>query len=111
MKDLSARVLPELWSALSAAPLGQIGGPIRLEEGAHVLFKVVRRDPARLQTFDEAQRQVRASMTARFERQLFDEWLEQVRRKYESRIQIDAARLEAALPDALLAGAPVDGKA
>jgi peptidyl-prolyl cis-trans isomerase C len=111
MKDLSARVLPELWTALSATPLGQLGGPIRLEESAYVLFKVVRRDPARLQTFAEAQRQVRASVTARFERELFDDWLEQVRRKYESRIHIDAVRLAGALPDALLAGAPVDGNA
>jgi parvulin-like peptidyl-prolyl isomerase len=111
MKDVSAKVLPELWTALSAAPLGQIGGPIRLEEAAHILFKVAHRDPARLQTFAEAQRQVRASVTARLERQLFGEWLAQVRRKYESRIHIDAARLEGALPDALLAGAPVGGKA
>ena len=48
-------------------------------------------------------------MKARLERELFETWLAQVRQKYENRIQIDAGRLEAALPDALLAGAPAPG--
>lgn len=109
MTRLGAKVLPEFWAALAEAPPGRVRGPVSLEDQAHVLFKVVRKEPERLQTFDEARRQAHASVRARIERELFDTWMQEVRRRHEREVRIHLDRLEAALPDALLAGATPAG--
>ena len=100
----SRQVLPELWAVLEKAPPGVVTGPVSLQDRAYVLIKVVRREPERLQSFDEARGRARASLVAGFQRRLFDDWLEGVRQRRQGEIQVFEDRLEAALPEALLAG-------
>ena len=106
----SRQVLPELWAVLEEAPPGVVTGPVSLQDKAYVLIKVERREPARLQTFDEARGRARASLVAGFQRRLFDDWLEGVRQRRQAEVQVYEDRLEAALPEALLAGVVVENE-
>ena len=101
--SLSRQVLPGFWQTLQEAPVGLVTGPVSLQDKAWVLIKVVRRDPERLQTFDEARPRARASLVAGFQRQLFEGWLATERERRQAEIQVFEDRLEAALPEALLA--------
>ena len=94
---------PELWEALKAAPVGELRGPVPAGEGYSIL-KVLRREKARPQPFEQARKRARASLVQRMERQRFDEWLIELRQKYQDQIEVFADRLEGALPEALLAG-------
>ena len=102
--SLSRQVLPGLWSTLLEAPVGVVTGPVSLLDRAWGLIKVVRREPERVQTFDEARPRARASLVAGFQRQLFEDWLAAERERRQGEIQVFEGRLEAALPEALLAG-------
>ena len=107
--SMSRQVLPGLWAALQEAPVGAVTGPVSLRDQAWVLIKVVRREPERIQTFDEARPRARASLAAGLQRQLFEDWLAAERERRQEEIQVFEDRLEAALPEALLAGpAPED---
>ncbi len=107
--SLSRQVLPELWTALEETPIGEVTGPISLQDKAWVLIKVVRRQPERIQEFDEARARARASLVAGFERRLFEDWLEATRQRRQGEVQVFEDRLEAALPEALLAGVTPEG--
>jgi len=111
MKDKSKQVLPELWAALDEAPIGQVRGPVSLEGQAFVLIKVVRKEPERPQTFEEARTRAKASVVAGIERQLFADWLAETRQRRQSEVRVFEDRLEAALPEALLAGTATDDEA
>ena len=102
--SLSRQVLPGLWKTLQEAPVGVVTGPVSLQDQAWVLIKVVRREPERVQPFDEARPRARASLVAGFQRQLFEDWLAAERERRQGEIQVFEGRLEAALPEALLAG-------
>ena len=101
--SLSRQVLPALWDSLQEAPVGVVTGPVSLQDQAWALIKVARREPERLQTFDEARPRARASLVAGLQRQLFDDWLAAERARRQGEIQVFEDRLEAALPQALLA--------
>ena len=96
-------VYPQLWEALKAAPIGVLSGPVAAGEG-YSIFKVLRREAARQQPFEQARKRARASLVQRLERQHFDEWLSVLRQQYQDQIEVYADRLEAALPEVLLAG-------
>ena len=101
--SMSRQVLPGLWAALQEAPVGVVTGPVSLQDQAWVLIKVARSEQERLQTFDEARSRARASLVAGLQRQLFDDWLAAERERRQGEIQVFEDRLEAALPEALLA--------
>jgi parvulin-like peptidyl-prolyl isomerase len=94
---------PQLWEALKAAPIGALSGPVAAGEG-YVIFKILRRQQARQQPFEQARKRARASLVQRLERQRFDEWLGTLRQQYQDQIEIYADHLEEALPEVLLAG-------
>ena len=96
-------VYPQLWEALKAAPIGALRGPVAAGEG-YVIFKILRRQQARQQPFEQARKRARASLVQRLERQRFDEWLGTLRQQYQDQIEIYADHLEEALPEVLLAG-------
>ena len=93
---------PQLWEALKAAPVGELRGPVLAGEG-YVIFKVLRREEGRQQSFEQARKRARASLVQRLERQRFDELLNELHQKYQNQIEVYADRLEEALPEALLA--------
>ena len=94
---------PRLWQALKAAPIGELRGPVPAGEG-YSIFKVLRREEARQQPFEQARKRARASLVRRLERQRFDEWLVELNQKYQDQVTVFADRLAEALPEALLAG-------
>ncbi len=103
MIGLNEVVYPRLWPALQEAPLGALRGPVETRDG-HIFFKVVRHQEPQPEPADKALRRARASLVQRQEREHFDELLDQLRTKYRSQVTAFADRLDAALPDALLAG-------
>ena len=94
---------PQLWQALQEAPLGALRGPVETRDGA-ILFKVARREAPRPEPTDKALRRARASLRQRREQVRFDEFIGGLRAKYAGQVTVYADRLDAALPDALLAG-------
>ena len=63
----------------------------------------MRHQEPRPEPADKALRRARASLVQRQERERFDELMDQLRTKYQSQVTAFADRLDAALPDALLA--------
>ena len=102
--SMSRQVLPGLWAALQEAPVGAVTGPVSLQDQAWVLIKVARREPERVEAFDDARPRARASLLAGLQRQLFEDWLSAERERRQGEIRVFEDRLEAALPEALLAG-------
>ena len=102
MISLNKVVYPRLWPALQEAPLGALRGPVETRDG-HIFFKIVRRQEAQPEPADKALRRARASLVQRQERARFDELMDQLRVKYQNQVTAFADRLDAALPDALLA--------
>ena len=102
MISLNEVVYPRLWPALQEAPLGALRGPVETRDG-HIFFKIVRRQEAQPEPADKALRRARASLVQRQERVRFDELMDQLRVKYQNQVTAFADRLDAALPDALLA--------
>ena len=98
---------PQLWAALKAAPVGELRGPVPAGEG-YAIFKVLRREEARQQPFEQARKRARASLVQRLERQRFDEWISELRQKYQDQIEVYPDRLAEALPEALLASSAED---
>ena len=102
MISLNKIVYPRLWPALRQAPQGALRGPVETRDG-YIFFKVMRHQEPRPEPADKALRRARASLVQRQERERFDELLDQLRTKYQSQVTAFADRLDAALPDALLA--------
>ena len=102
MISLNEVVYPRLWPALQEAPLGALRGPVETRDG-HIFFKIVRHQEPQPEPADKALRRARASLVQRQERQRFDELMGQLRVKYHNQVTAFADRLDAALPDALLA--------
>ena len=102
MISLNEIVYPRLWPALQGAPLGALRGPVETRDG-YIFFKVMRHQEPQPEPEDKALRRARASLVQRQERERFDELMDQLRAKYRSQVTAFADRLDAALPDALLA--------
>ena len=102
MISLNEVVYPRLWPALQEAPLGALRGPVETRDG-YILFKVMRHQEPQPEPEDKALRRARASLVQRQERERFDELMDQLRAKYRTQVTAFADRLDAALPDALLA--------
>ena len=102
MISLNEVVYPRLWPALQEAPLGVLRGPVETRDG-YIFFKVMRHQEPQPEPADKALRRARASLVQRQERERFDELMDQLRAKYRSQVTSFADRLDAALPDALLA--------
>ena len=94
---------PKLWEALQDAPVGELRGPVPMRDRGYVLFKVARREESQQQPFEQVQKRARATLARRAERQLFDEWILELRARYQDQVKVFADRLAEALPDALLA--------
>ena len=102
MISLNEVVYPRLWPVLQEAPLGVLRGPVETRDG-YIFFKVMRHQEPQPEPADKALRRARASLVQRQERERFDELMDQLRTKYRSQVTSFADRLDAALPDVLLA--------
>ena len=102
MISLNEVVYPRLWPALQEAPLGALRGPVETRDG-YILFKVMRHQEPQPEPADKALLRARASLVQRQEREHFNELMDQLRAKYRDQVTAFADRLDAALPDALLA--------
>ena len=76
------------------AKIGELTGPVEVQEG-YSIFKVLSRERKR-ETFDEAELRVRSQLRRERHRKAFNEYMEELRRRYESEVSIHEDRLEAA---------------
>ena len=76
------------------AEIGELTGPVKVQEG-YSIFKVLSRERKR-ETFAEAEMRVRSQLRRQKHRNAFNEYMEELRRRYESEVSIHEDRLEAA---------------
>lgn len=76
------------------AAIGELTGPVEVQEG-YSIFKVLSRERKR-ETFAEAEMRVRSQLRRHRYRNAFNEYMEQLRSRYESEVSIHEDRLEAA---------------
>lgn len=76
------------------AKIGELTGPVEVQEG-YSIFKVLSRERKR-ETFAEAELRVRSQLRRERHRNAFNEYIEELRRRYESEVSIHEDRLEAA---------------
>ena len=76
------------------AEIGELTGPAKVQEG-YSIFKVLSRERKR-ETFAEAEMRVRSQLRRHRYRNAFNEYMEQLRSRYESEVSIHEDRLEAA---------------
>lgn len=76
------------------AKIGELTGPVEVQEG-YSIFKVLSRERKR-ETFDEAELRVRSQLRRERHRKAFNEYMEELSRRYESEVSIHEDRLEAA---------------
>ena len=76
------------------AEIGELTGPVKVQEG-YSIFKVLSRERKR-ETFAEAEMRVRSQLRRQRHRNAFNEYMEQLRSRYESEVSIHEDRLEAA---------------
>ena len=76
------------------AEIGELTGPVEVQEG-YSIFKVLSRERVR-ETFAEAEMRVRSQLRRQRHRNAFNEYMEELRRRYESEVSIHEDRLEAA---------------
>ena len=76
------------------AEIGELTGPVKVQEG-YSIFKVLSRERKR-ETFAEAEMRVKSQLRRQRYRNAFNEYMEQLRSRYESEVSIHEDRLEAA---------------
>ena len=76
------------------AEIGELTGPVKVQEG-YSIFKVLSRERKR-ETFAEAEMRVRSQLRRQRHRDAFNEYMEELRSRYESEVSIHEDRLEAA---------------
>ncbi len=76
------------------AAIGELTGPVKVQEG-YSIFKVLSRERKR-ETFAEAEMRVRSQLRRQRHRNAFNEYMEQLRSRYESAVSIHEDRLAAA---------------
>ncbi len=92
----------DLVPSILRAKDGELVGPVKLHDGYSV-FKIARREKGERQSFAQARRQIEGILRRSEERQQFNIFLEDLRRKYADQVEIDTEHLSAALPDEFLA--------
>ena len=80
--------------AVVEAAIGELTGPVKVQEG-YSIFKVLSRERKR-ETFAEAEMRVRSQLRRHRHRNAFNEYMEELRSRYESEVSIYEDRLEAA---------------
>ena len=80
--------------AVVEAAIGELTGPVKVQEG-YSIFKVLSRERKR-ETFAEAEMMVRSQLRRKRHRNAFNEYMEELRSRYESEVSIHEDRLEAA---------------
>ncbi|MDP6701609.1 MAG: peptidyl-prolyl cis-trans isomerase, partial [Candidatus Latescibacteria bacterium] len=96
--EKTADLVPHI---LNAEP-GVLLGPVELHDGFSV-FEIVRWEKDERMPFEQVRRQIGDILRLTEERRRFQAYIEQLRQRYAGRIQVDQARLVAALPDDFLA--------
>ena len=76
------------------AEIGELTGPVKVQEG-YSIFKVLSRERKR-ETFAEAEMRVRSQLRRQRYRNAFNEYMEELRSRYEPAVSIHEDRLEAA---------------
>ena len=76
------------------AEIGELTGPVKVQEG-YSIFKVLSRERKR-ETFAEAEMRVRSQLRRQRHRNAFNEYMEELRSRYESEVSIYEDRLETA---------------
>ena len=76
------------------AEIGELTGPVKVQEG-YSIFKVLSRERKR-ETFAEAEMRVRSQLRRQRHRNAFNEYMEELRSRYESEVSTHEDRLEAA---------------
>jgi parvulin-like peptidyl-prolyl isomerase len=76
------------------AEIGALTGPVEVQEG-YSIFKVLSRERKR-ETFDEAEFRVKSQLRRKTHRDAFNEYMEELRRRYESEVAIHEDWLESA---------------
>ena len=76
------------------AEIGELTGPVKVQKG-YSIFKVLSRERKR-ETFAEAEMRVRSQLRRQRHRNAFNEYMEELRSRYESAVSIHEDRLEVA---------------
>ena len=76
------------------AEIGELTGPVKVQEG-YSIFKVLSRERKR-ETFAEAEMRVRSQLRRQRHRNAFNEYMKELRSRYESEVSTHEDRLEAA---------------
>ena len=76
------------------AEIGELTGPVKVQEG-YSIFKVLSRERKR-ETFAEAEMRVRSQLRRQRHRNAFNEYMEELRSRYESEVSIHEDRFEVA---------------
>ncbi len=74
------------------AEIGALTGPVKVQEG-YSIFKVLSRERKR-ETFDEAEARTRSELRRKTRRDVFNEFMEELRSRYASEVSIDEDRLQ-----------------
>ena len=80
--------------AVVEAGTGDLTGPVEVEEGYSV-FRILSRERRR-ETWEEARARATSQLRRRTQRQAFNEYLEELRERYDSQVEIRSDALEAA---------------
>ena len=97
------KLYPHLVPAIYAAEPGQLVGPIRVRDG-YSIFRVQGRNPGRVEPYEQVQRQAHALLRRERENAAFTSFVQDLRQRYQSRVEINERALKAALPDSLVQG-------
>ena len=97
------KLYPHLVPAIYAAQPGQLVGPIRVRDG-YSIFRVQGRNPGRVEPYEQVQLRAHALLRRERENAAFTSLVQDLRQRYQSRVEIDARALKAALPDSLVQG-------
>ena len=89
--------------AIYAAEPGQLVGPIRVRDG-YSIFRVQGRNPGRVEPYEQVQPRAHALLRRERENAAFTSLVQDLRQRYQSRVEIDEQALKAALPDSLVQG-------
>ena len=101
LSDQERLAHPKFYHAAAQAKDGEVVGPVEVDGGFSVL-KVVGRSGGEVLPLGDVERKARALAGRQKREQLFDQLVEALMDRYEDRIIIYPAQLEAALPDSFL---------
>jgi parvulin-like peptidyl-prolyl isomerase len=94
-------LFPKLFPAVMEHRQGDLVGPVEAE-GGYSVFRVLGYEGAGIESYESARRRALALVNREHDNQALQALVEDLRRKYASRIVIHASRLLEALPDSLV---------